>query len=96
MPEWFYFSQKAPCATGLRATETIRYVFFFVRIDLVMFGMFEASPISLLKAGQLQRKDTLAETMLADLRARAARVCWRKCTGRTTKKNSCIFLEALS
>ena len=28
----------------------------------------------------------LAETMLADLRARAARVCWFKCTGRTTKK----------
>ena len=28
----------------------------------------------------------LAETMLADLRARAARVCWCKCTGCTTKK----------
>ena len=26
----------------------------------------------------------LAEAMLPDLRARAARVCWCKCTGRTT------------
>ena len=28
----------------------------------------------------------LAEAMLADLRARAARVCWRMCTGCTTEK----------
>ena len=28
---------------------------------------------------------TLAEAMLADLRARAARACWSKCTGCTTK-----------
>ena len=30
----------------------------------------------------------IAETMLADLRARAARVCWCKCTGCFTQKAS--------
>ena len=35
-----------------------------------------------------RRETMLAETMLANLRARAARVCWCKCTGCTTKKTT--------
>ena len=38
----------------------------------------------------------LAETMFADLCARAARVCWRKCTGCTTKNILRCFLVTLS
>ena len=40
----------------------------------------------------------LAEAMLADLRVQAARVCWCKCTGCTTKKikSANIQRESLS
>ena len=33
----------------------------------------------------IRATETMAETMLADLRARAARACWCKCTGCTTR-----------
>ena len=35
----------------------------------------------------------LAETLLADLRARATRVCWCKCTGCTTRKTQLVVLD---
>ena len=38
----------------------------------------------------------LAETMLADLRARAARVCWCECTGCTYRNIQVFLLVALS
>ena len=69
------------------------YIYIYIYIDIYRYTCVYIY-IYIYVSGP--RQPCSAETMLADLRARAARVCWRMCTGCTTKSIHIVFLVAHS